>query len=82
MLTLVNVISTGNGISAISSINLPSEAIISTIFLILLLSAKEIISASKYYNEKVDQGFNIQIFSMLIMFFAVVVFKTIEVLYP
>lgn len=82
MLTLANILFGENGLPAITSIGLPEEAVLSTIFLILLLSTKEIISASKYYNEKVEHSFDIQIVSMLIMFFAIVIFKTMEVLYP
>lgn len=56
--------------------------VFTTIFLIILLSLKEIISASSYYDESVESSFSVLIIPQLATFFAIVIFKTIEVLYP
>jgi len=82
MLTLINVMSPEGGFTATSTIGLAWGGVFATVFLILLLSSKEIISASAYYDEKAEYSLNIPILPILFVFFAIVVFKTMEVLYP
>ncbi|WP_290902266.1 hypothetical protein [Ferroglobus sp.] len=82
MITLVNVMTPEGGFSATTTIGLTWGGIYATAFLILLLSIKEILSASSYYGKEVESALNAQILPILFVFFAIVLFKTVEVLYP
>ncbi|MFW6186070.1 MAG: hypothetical protein ACOC5C_05255 [Halobacteriota archaeon] len=80
MITLVNTISEG-GIGTATAIGLVWGGLFATIFLIMLLSSKEIISASDIYDRTVEHSLNMSILPLLFVFFAIVAFKVIEVLY-
>ncbi|MFP3910354.1 MAG: hypothetical protein ACLFVX_10925 [Archaeoglobaceae archaeon] len=80
MITLVNTISEG-GIGTATTIGLVWGGLFATIFLIMLLSSKEIISASDIYDRTVEHSLNMSILPLLFVFFAIVAFKVIEVLY-
>jgi len=83
MLTLINVISSPEGVfSATSAVGLAFGGVFVTVALIFLLSVKEIVSASEYYSKNVENVLNTPILPMLFVFFAIVIFKTLEVLYP
>lgn len=82
MLTLINVMSPEKGFTLTSTMGLAWGGVYSTAFLILLLSFKEIISASDYYDREAEYSLNLVILPMLLVFFAIVLFKTIELLYP
>jgi len=82
VLTLVNVMLPEGGFTATSTIGLAWGGVFATAFLILLLSSKEIVSASAYYDERAEYSLNVPILPILFVFFAIVMFKTMEVLYP
>lgn len=82
MLALINVMSPEGGFKITSTIGLTWGGVFATVFLILLLSSKEIISASTYYDEITEYCLDVPILPVLLVFFAIVVFKTIEILYP
>ncbi len=67
-------------ISMTSTVGLAFGGVLATAALILLLSAKEVASASEFYNSEVDHLFNTSILPLLIAFSAIVVFKVMEVL--
>ncbi len=82
MLTLINVMSPEKGFTLTSTMGLAWGGVYSTAFLILLLSFKEIVSASDYYDRDAEYSLNTVILPLLLVFFAIVLFKTIELLYP
>lgn len=51
-----------------------------TILLIILLSSKEIISASNHRNTKISDSFNSVILPLLLVFAAIVVFNVLELI--
>jgi len=63
------------------SIGLTGLGAITTAFLILLLAVKEVASASELYDEVSDSTLNVPISALLIVFAAIVLMKTIEILY-
>lgn len=56
--------------------------VFATATLILLLSFKEIVSASKFYDRLSEDSLNTAIIPLLFVFFTIVLLKTLEVLYP
>jgi len=82
VISATNLIIYDRMIGSTTSIGLLWGGLSTTIFLIILLSLKEIISASSYYDETAESSFSVLIIPQLITFFAIVIFKTIEVLYP
>ena len=56
--------------------------VLATTTLIILLSFKEIVSASKFYDKISEDSLNTAIVPLLIVFFMIVLLKTLEVLYP
>ncbi|SES64683.1 hypothetical protein SAMN04488587_0307 [Methanococcoides vulcani] len=82
---LTNIIST---ISAASStaiamridIGLPGYGVLTFIVLIFLLSAKEILSASKYWTKSLGTSLNMSIFALLVVFVSIVIFKITEII--
>lgn len=69
-----------SAISMTSITGLAIGGVTATILLIILLSSKEIISASSYWNNKILNSFNIVTLPLLLVFFAIVFFKILEVL--
>lgn len=78
---MITVILPTGEFNATATIGLVWSGVFTTVFLILLLSSKEILTASTYYDEKAEYSFNIFIIPLLLTFFAIVIFKTMEVLY-
>jgi len=56
--------------------------VLATATLIILLSFKEIVSASKFYDRISEDSLNTAIAPLLVVFFMIVLLKTLEVLYP
>ncbi|WP_048129955.1 MULTISPECIES: hypothetical protein [unclassified Methanosarcina] len=48
--------------------------------LIALLSLKEVLSASKYWNKLINSSFNVAIIPLLLSFTAIVIFKVSTIL--
>lgn len=82
---LTSIVSTTSAVSsaAISmttGIGLPEYGVLAVIALIFLLSAKEILSASKYWKKSVCASLNIGIFPLLLAFAGIVIFKVAEII--
>ena len=67
-------------VSMTSVVGLAFGGVLAVVALILLLSTKEIFSASKYYDRRIEYVLNTSILPLLIAFSAIVIFKVIEVL--
>ncbi len=63
------------------SIGLTGLGALTTAFLILLLAVKEVASASELYDTISDSCLNVPISALLIVFAAIVLMKTLEILY-
>ncbi len=59
---------------------LPEFGAVAVIVLILLLSFKEVLSASKFWGKALDSSLKMGIVPLLISFSAIVVFKIAEIL--
>jgi uncharacterized membrane protein (DUF485 family) len=59
---------------------IPEYESVAVIGLVLLLSLKEVLSASKFQGQVLKSSLNIGIAPLLISFIAVVVYKTLEIL--
>jgi hypothetical protein len=73
-------VATSSVISMVSTVGLAFGGVLAAVALILLLAAKEIFSASDFYDRGIDAILNTSIFPLLIAFSAIVVFKVMEVL--
>ncbi|MDD2438669.1 MAG: hypothetical protein PHD41_00370 [Methanosarcinaceae archaeon] len=78
-MSIMSIISSST-MSAATSPGLPEYGATAIIGLILLLSLKEVLSASKIWNRYLNSSFNIAIVPLLISFGAIVVFKVAEIL--
>lgn len=67
-------------ISATSTIGAPQLGVLGVMALIILLSLKEILSASRSWNKYLASSLDMSILPLLIAFFAIVVFKVMEIL--
>lgn len=67
-------------ISATSTIGAPQLGVLGVVALIILLSLKEILSASQSWNKYLASSLDMSILPLLIAFFATVVFKVMEIL--
>jgi len=72
--------STTSVMSMFATVGVSDLSIISVICLIVLLSASEILSASKLWNKSLSTSLNLAIFPMVIAFVGIVVFKVAEVI--
>jgi hypothetical protein len=86
-MSIISMVSVSSASSAISSAismtsvtGLAIGGVVATLFLIFLLSSQEIISASSYWNNKSKNAFNTATLPLLIVFFAIVIFKVQEIL--
>jgi hypothetical protein len=86
-MSIIAVVSVSSASSAMSSAmsmtsvtGLAIGGVAASIFLIFLLSSQEIISVSSYWNNKIMNTFNTATMPLLIVFFAIVVFKIMEIL--
>ncbi len=67
-------------ITMFSTVGLAEISVASVICLIVLLSASEILSASKLWNERTKLSFNLAIMPLIMAFCAVVLYKVTEIL--
>ncbi len=80
MLSSTIVSSSAGIISATSTIGASQLGILGVVALIILLSVKEILSASKSWNKNLACSLDSSILPLLIAFFAIVVIKVMEIL--
>ncbi len=78
---LSSVVSSSAGIiSATSTISAPQLGILGVVTLIVLLSLKEILSASELWSEKLACSLDTSILPLSIAFFAIVALKVVQVI--
>lgn len=63
-----------------TDIGLPDYGVLAVLALIFLLSAKEILSASKYWKKSVRASLDMSIFPLLLVFAGIVIFKVTEII--
>lgn len=80
MLSSTVVSSSAGIISATSTIGASQLGVLGVVALIILLSVKEILSASKSWNKNLACSLDSSILPLLIAFFAIVVLKVTEIL--
>ncbi|MCZ7381913.1 MAG: hypothetical protein O8C64_10170 [Candidatus Methanoperedens sp.] len=80
MLSSTIVSSSAGIISFTSTISAPQLGVLGVVALIILLSLKEILSASKSWNKNLACSLDMSILPLLIAFFAIVFFKVTEIL--
>ncbi|MGM0771295.1 MAG: hypothetical protein ACQESU_06780 [Halobacteriota archaeon] len=59
---------------------LPEYDVLTVIVFIVILYAKEILSASKYWTRPLATSLNMSIFTLLIVFASIVTFKITEII--
>ncbi|WP_440946584.1 hypothetical protein ACSAZL_21530 [Methanosarcina sp. T3] len=69
-----------SAISMITSPGLPQYGASVAVGLITLLSLKEVLSASEYWNKYLNSSFNLAIVPLLLSFMGIVVFKVVEII--
>ncbi len=72
--------STTTVITMFSTVGVAEAGVVAVICLIILLSASEILSASKLWNGRLSASFNLTIWPLVITFFAIVFFRVMEIL--
>ena len=82
---LTSIISTtraaaSTALSMITDIGLSEYGVLAVIALIFLLSAKEILSASKYWNKSVCTHLDMIILPLLIAFAGIIILKVAEII--
>ncbi|RXA21921.1 hypothetical protein EQO05_01455 [Methanosarcina sp. MSH10X1] len=81
---LLSIISSGaifsSSISVITTRGLPQYGATVVFGLIILLSLKEIISASKLWNKNLSESLNIAILPLFLIFVGIVIFKASSVI--
>jgi hypothetical protein len=80
MLSSTIVSSSAGIISATSTIGAPQLGVLGVVALIILLSLKEILSASKSWNRYLASSLDMSIVPLLVAFFAIVAFKVMEII--
>ena len=80
MLSSTIVSSSAGIISATSTVSASQIGVLGVITLIILLSLKEILSASKSWNGNLASSLDMSIIPLLIAFFAIVIFKVMVIL--
>lgn len=80
MLSSTIVSSSAGIISATSIVSAPQLGVLGVVALIILLSLKEILSASKSWNKYLASSLDMSIVPLLVAFFAIVVFKVMEII--
>ncbi len=73
---------TTSAISLTTPIGLPEYGVLAVIALIVLLSAKEILSASDKWNRALSSSLNLSIVPLLFCFALIVVFQIVLVIGP
>ena len=69
-----------SAMSMLTSPGLPQYGATAVVGLIVLLSLKEVLSASDKWNKSLNSSFNLAILPLLFAFSAIVVFKVAEIL--
>lgn len=72
----------GRHFSPVMPLGMLYGGVMATATLIILLAYKEVASASELYDELCENALNSPISSLLIVFAVIVIFKTLEILYP
>lgn len=67
--------STTSAISLTTPIGLPEYGVLAVIALIILLSAKEILSASDKWNKALNSSLNLGIYPLLVSFASIVTYQ-------
>lgn len=67
-------------ISMVTTPGLPQYGSAVVVGLISLLSLKEVLSASKFWNGRISNSFNLPIVPLLLTFAAIVVFKVTAII--
>lgn len=65
--------------STFANIGISEISVVTVICLIALLSASEVLSATKHWNRRISTMFNIAIVPMVLTFFMIVGYKVIDV---
>jgi hypothetical protein len=71
---------TASTVSAITTIGVAEASVAAVLCLIVLLSASEILSASKLWNKNLSHSLNLAILPLVLTFFAIVAFDIIKAL--
>jgi hypothetical protein len=71
---------TTSAVSAITTIGVAEVSVAAVLCLIVLLSASEILSASKLWNKNLSNSLNLAILPLVLTFFAIVAFDIIKAL--
>ncbi len=69
-----------SAISMITSPGLPQYGAAVVVGLIALLSLKEILSASKKWNNSLNSSFNMALMPLLVCFLAILVFSVVDII--
>ena len=75
-----SIMSTTSEMSAFTTTSVAGARVAIVICLIVLLSASEILSASKLWNKHLALSLNLAILPLVVTFFAIVAFNIIKVL--
>lgn len=78
--TTSTISSAASAVSMTTPIGLPEYGVLAAVALILLLSAKEILSASEKWNKTLNCSLNMAILPLGISFAAIVFFKISEII--
>lgn len=71
---------TTSAISASTTIGVSDLSVIAVLCLIVLLSASEILAATKLWNKNLSNSLNLTIIPLFVTFIAIVVFNVIKML--
>lgn len=77
---LSSILSTTSAVSAITTIGVAEVSMAAVLCLIVLLSASEILSASKLWNKNLSRSLNLAIIPLVVTFIAIVAFNVLKVL--
>jgi len=69
-----------SAITMITSPGLPQYGALVVGALIILLSLKEVLSASQTWNKYLNNSFNLAILPLVFCFFAILVFRVVEII--
>ena len=75
-----SIMSTTSEMSAFTTTGVAEASVATVICLIVLLSASEILSASKLWNKHLALSLNLAILPLVVTFFAIVAFNIIKIL--
>jgi hypothetical protein len=81
MLSSTIVSSSAGIVSSTLTIGAPQLGVLGVVALITMLSLKEILSATKSWNKYLACSLDMSILPLLIAFFAIVLFKSMEIIH-